>query len=334
MAQDNPLWGAPRIHGELLKLGMEVSQATVAKYVSRSTPSPSQSWRTFLANHVGQIVAADFLVVLTATCRLLFVLVLLARDRRRIVPVAVTSHPTAAWTAQQFREAFPWDQAPRYLIHDRDLAFQAVAATAKAMGIEVVRTAPRSPWQNAYVERFIVSLRRECLDHVIVLNAAGLRTIVKSYVTYYTNSRTHLWLGKDSPISRPISPVGNEPVIAIPEVGGLHHRYERRAAYSASSDLLHDRLQRLSRSIRAHRLTWRGARAATVRKSGGAFVDVVIVGRKAGTIVPAAWAAMRQAHWSRPTEFSAGTTPFPLRQLRLAARVPFIADRRLCHHDL
>src|SRR6185295_11798429 len=193
---------------------------------------------------------------------------------------------------------------------------------------------PHSPWQNAYVERFIVSLRRECLDHVIVLNAAGLRTIVKSYVTYYTNSRTHLWLGKDSPISRPISPVGNEPVIAIPEVGGLHHRYERRAAYSASSDLLHDRLQRLSRSIRAHRLTWRGARAATVRKSGGAFVDVVIVGRKAGTIVPAAWAAMRQAHWSRPTEFSAGTTPFPLRQLRLAARVPFIADRRLCHHDL
>jgi putative transposase len=230
MAQDNPLWGAPRAHGELLKLGMEVSQATVAKYFSRSTPPPSQSWRTFLANHVGQIVAADFLVVPTATCRLLFVLVLLAHDRRRIVHVAVTSHPTAAWTAQQFREAFPWDRAPRYLIHDRDLAFQAVAATAKAMGIEVVRTAPHSPWQNAYVERFIGSLRRECLDHVIVLNAAGLRTIVKSYVAYYTNSRTHLSLSKDSPTSRPISPVGNEPVIAIPEVGGLHHRYERRAA--------------------------------------------------------------------------------------------------------
>ena len=130
-------------------------------------------------------MAADFFVVPTATCRLLFVLVLLAHERRRIVHVAVTPHPTAAWTAQQFREAFPWDQAPRYLIHDRDLAFQAVTATAKAMSIEEVRTAPRSPWQNAYVERFIGSVRRECLDHVIVLTAAGLRTILKSYVAYY-----------------------------------------------------------------------------------------------------------------------------------------------------
>jgi transposase InsO family protein len=185
MARENPLWGAPRIHGELLKLGVQVSQATVAKYVARPTTPPSQSWRTFLANHVGQIVAADFFVVPTATYRLLFVLVLLAHERRRIVQVAVTRHPTAAWTAQQFREAFPWDRAPRYVNHDRDFAFQAVAPTAKAMGIEVVRTAPRSPWQNAYVERFIGSARRECLDH------------------------------------------------AIPHVGGLHHRYERRAPTAA-----------------------------------------------------------------------------------------------------
>ena len=156
----------------------------------------------------------------TATYRLLFVLVILAHDRRRIVHVAVTPHPTAAWTAQQFREAFPWDQAPRYLVHDRDLVFQAITETAKAMGIEAVRTAPRSPWQNAYVERFIGSVRRECLDHLIVLTADGLSTILNSYVPYYTNSRTHLSLGKDSPEKRPVSP---PVVVAIPQVGGLHH---------------------------------------------------------------------------------------------------------------
>ena len=138
--------------------------------------------------HVQQIAAADFFVVPTATYRLLFVLVILAHERRRIVHVAVTTHPSAAWTAQQFRDAFPWDQAPRYLIHDRDLAFQALIGTEKAMGIEDVRTAPRSPWPNAYVERFIGSVRRECLDHVIVLNAAGLHTILKSYVA---STRTH-----------------------------------------------------------------------------------------------------------------------------------------------
>jgi transposase InsO family protein len=209
---------------------VEVSQATVAKYMVRSTPSPSQSWRTFLVNHVQRIAAADFFVLPTVKCRLLFVLVILAHERRQIMHVAVTPHPTAAWTAQQFREAFPWDQAPRYLIHDGDLAFQAVAATAKSMGTEDVRTAPRSPWQNAYVERFIGSVRRECLDHVVVLTEAGLRAIFKSYVTYYTESRTHLSLAKDSPRPRPISPPEGGRVIAIPQVGGLHHRYERRAA--------------------------------------------------------------------------------------------------------
>jgi len=230
MAHDNPLWGAPRIHGELLKLGMQVSQATVAKYMARSAIPPSQSWRTFLANHLQQIAAADFFVVPTATYRLLFVLVILAHERRQVVHVAVTRHPTATWTAQQLREAFPWDQTATYLIHDRDLAFQGVMATAKAMGIKDVRTAPRSPWQNAYVERFIGSVRRECLDHVIVLNAAGLRTILKSYLAYYTTSRTHLSLDKDSPQSRPVHSLDDGPVMAIAEVGGLHHRYERRAA--------------------------------------------------------------------------------------------------------
>src|SRR5438477_3288854 len=173
MAQANPRWGAPRIHGELLKLGIDVCQATVAKYMGRRRQPPSQTWRTFLRNHIGQIVAADFFVVPTATYRLLFVLVLLAHDRRRIRHVAVTAHPTAAWTAQQLREAFPWDEAPRYLIHDSDHAFDSVGTTAKAMGIEEVLTAPRAPWQNAFVERFIGFARRECFDHVIVFNESG-----------------------------------------------------------------------------------------------------------------------------------------------------------------
>jgi hypothetical protein len=150
MSEANPLWGAPRIHGELLKLGLEVSQATVAKYMVRRTTPPSQTWRTFLANHLQQIAAADFFVVPTATCRLLFVLVILAHGRRRIVHVAVTEHPTAAWTAQQLREAFPCDAAPRYLIHDRDSAFYGWRTTAQAIGLEEVLTAPRSPWQKDY----------------------------------------------------------------------------------------------------------------------------------------------------------------------------------------
>ncbi|HEX7139411.1 MAG TPA: integrase core domain-containing protein [Vicinamibacterales bacterium] len=229
MADASPLWGAPRIHGELLKLGIAISQATVAKYMPRRRRPPSQTWRTFLTNHIHQIVAADFFVVPTATCRLLFVLVLLIHDRRRVVHTAVTAHPTAAWTAQQFRDAFPWDEAPRYLIRDRDHAFQAVKATVEVIGIEEVLTAPRSPWQNAYVERFIGSVRRECLDHVIVLSAAGLRQILKSYVGYYTTSRTHLSLEKDSPEPRPVTPPGQGRVIAISHVGGLHHRYDRAA---------------------------------------------------------------------------------------------------------
>jgi transposase InsO family protein len=229
MSRANPLWGAPRIHGELLKLSIDVCQATVAKYMVRPRQPPSQTWRTFLANHIGQVMAADFFVVPTATCRLLFVLVILADERRRIVHVAVTEHPTAAWAAQQLREAFPWDQAPRYLLRDRDHAFHTWANTATAMDIQEVLTAPRSPWQNAYVERFIGSARRECLDQVIVFNATGLQRLMKLYCAYYEQSRTHLSLNKDAPIPRPIAaPDGR--VVAIPQVGGLHHRYPRQAA--------------------------------------------------------------------------------------------------------
>ena len=207
---------------------MEISQASVAKYMVRRRQPPSQTWRSFLSNHIGQIVAADSFVVPTATYRLLYVLIVLAHDRRRILHVAVTDHPTAAWTAQQVRDAFPWDRTPRFLLHDRDHAFDDLTATA--MGLHEVLTAPRSPWQNAYVERFIGSVRRECLDHVIVVNAAGLRRVLNAYVEYYTTARTHLALEKDAPVPRPVASPTAGRVVATPQVGGLHHRYERRAA--------------------------------------------------------------------------------------------------------
>ncbi len=169
-------------------------------------------------------------MVPTATCRLLFVLVILAHERRRIVHVAVTAHPTAAWTAQQLREAFPWDEAPRYVLHDRDHAFDGWADTAKAMGMDDLLTAPRSPWQNADVERFIGSARRECLDHVIVCSATGLQRLMHRYTAYDERSRTHLSLDTDAPIPRPIEPPSEGRIVAIPQVGGLHHRYERHPA--------------------------------------------------------------------------------------------------------
>ncbi len=190
--------------------------------VRRQSP-PSQTWRTFLANHAHQLIAADFFVVPTATCRLVFVLVLLAHDRRRVLHIAVTEHPTAAWTVQQFREAFPWDELPRYLLRDRDHAFDHV----KTIGIQEVLTAPGSSWQNAYVERFIGSVRQECLDHMIGLTAAGLRRV---HIAYYSRTRTHLGLHQDAPVPRPVAPSAAGRVIAIPQVGGLHHRYERHAA--------------------------------------------------------------------------------------------------------
>ena len=229
MSHANPLWGAPRLHGELRKIGIAVAQSTVAKYMVHGRRPPSQTWRTFLANHVGQIMAADFVVVPTATYRLLFVLVILAHERRRVVHVAVTDHPTSAWTAQQLRNAFPYDDGPSYLLHDRDSAFAGIASTLAAMQTQELVTAPRSPWQNAYVERFIGSIRRECLDHVIVFRAAGLERIVHAYVAYYMRSRTHLSLDKDSPTSRPVTPTTIGRIVARPEVNGLHHRYDRAA---------------------------------------------------------------------------------------------------------
>ena len=192
---------------------------------------PSQTWRTFLRNHVGCLVSVDFFIVPTVTFAILFVFMVLRHDRRRIVHFSVTARPTASWAAQQIREAFPWDTGPRHLIRDRDGIYGATfRATVAAMGIEDVVTAPRSPWQNPYVERVIGSIRRECLNHVIVLNERHLRWILSSYLDYYHRSRTHLSLRKDCPESRPAQPSGQGKIIAFPQVGGLHHRYERLAA--------------------------------------------------------------------------------------------------------
>jgi putative transposase len=231
MSLANPRWGAPRIHGELLKLGFELSQATVAKYMVRHRKPPSQTWRTFLANHAKDIVSADFFVVPTVFFQMLFVFVILSHDRRRPVHFAVTEHPTADWAARQLLEAFPWDSAPHYLLRDRDGSYgEKFREAANWLNVQEVLTAPRSPWQNPYVERLIGSIRRECTDHVIVLNETGLRHILKSYFDYYERSRTHLSLDKDTPITRPIQHVGVGRIVEIPEVGGLHHRYERIAA--------------------------------------------------------------------------------------------------------
>ena len=184
MSHANPRWGAPRIHGELLKIGIEVCQATVAKYMVRHRKPPSQTWQTFLRNHTKDLVSIDFFVVPTITFQLLFTFVILSHDGRRLVHFAVTANPTAEWTARQLLQAFPWDHAPRYLLRDRDRAYGLeFSEMAKSMGIHEVLTAPQSPWQNAYLERLIGSIRRECLDHVIVLNETGLRRVLKSYFT-------------------------------------------------------------------------------------------------------------------------------------------------------
>ncbi len=231
MADANPLWGAPRIHGELAKLGLAVSERTVSRLMPRRRRPPSQTWRTFLQNHTSALVALDFFTVPTFTSRVLFVLVVLAHERRRILHVNVTAHPTSAWTRQQLREAFPWEVTPRYLLHDRDAIFDdAFRRSVAALGLTDVRTAPRSPWQNPYVERVIGSMRRECLNHVIVLSERHLRRVLSAYVDYYHHSRTHLALKKDAPEPRPIAAVETGRVVAVPAVGGLHHRYERRAA--------------------------------------------------------------------------------------------------------
>ena len=226
MNAENPLWGAPRIHGELLKLGFEVSQSTVAKYMVKRRRPPSQGWRTFLCNHLPDVAAMDFFIVPTLSFDLLYAFVIIRLDRRALVWIGVTRHPTAEWVARQITEAFPWDEAPRYLLRDRDCIYGAsVKRRLQAMGIRDKPIAPASPWQNAIAERLIGSIRRECVDHLIVLGEAHLRRILQSYARYYNEVRTHRSLGKDAPISRVVQRNGT--IRSLAALGGLHHHYVR-----------------------------------------------------------------------------------------------------------
>ena len=230
MARENPLWGAPRIHGELLRLGFDVAETTVAKYMPKRDKPPSTTWRAFIMNH--GVVACDFLTVPTLTFGILYIFVVLRHRDRRLLHVRVTPHPTATWTAQQIREAFPFDEAPRYILRDNDSIYGAeFSCTVGNMGIKEVRTAKGSPWQNPFVERVVGSIRRECTDHIIPLNQRHLQQTLDAYKTYFNESRCHLSLGKDSPEPRGIEPPEKgAKIVAIPQVRGLHHRYTRRAA--------------------------------------------------------------------------------------------------------
>jgi transposase InsO family protein len=229
MSCENPLWGAPRIHGELLKLGFTVAESTVAKYMLRRPGGRSRRWKTFLRNHAGEIAAIDMLTVPTLGFERLYAFVVLGLGRRAILHVEVTDHPTALWLAGQITEAFPWDSAPAFLIRDNDGAYGEVFRRRLfAMGIRDRPRAPHSPWQNGYAERVIGSIRRECLDNVIVFNAAHLHCVLRAYVDYYNNDRTHLSLAKDSPNSRPVERDGA--IVSRPVLSGLHHRYGRKAS--------------------------------------------------------------------------------------------------------
>src|SRR3954467_11884971 len=226
MSLANPLWGAPRIHGELLKLGIDVGQTSVAKYMAWRRRPPSQGWRTFLLNHADGIVSIDLFVVPTISFKLLYGLLILRHDRRQILWIGVTTSPTAEWIARQISEACGWEPVPDYLVRDRDRVYgEAFTRRIRAMGIRDRPTAPRSPWQNGYAERLIGSIRRECLVHVLVLGERHLRHVLRAYQQYYNGTRTHLALGKDSPLTRSVQAVGR--ILSLPVLGGLHHRYVR-----------------------------------------------------------------------------------------------------------
>src|SRR5476651_73639 len=226
MSIENPLWGAPRIHGELLKLGFAVAQSSVAKYMIKRRGPPSQEWRTFLRNHAPDIAAMDLFVVPTIGFKLLYGFVIIRLDRRDLVWIGVTTNPTAEWVARQITEAFPWDDAPRFMIRDRDRIYGTVVTRRlRAMGIRDKPIAPASPWQNAFAERLIGSIRRECLYHIVDLGEAHLRRILRSYSAYYNDIRTHRSLDKDAPVSRPVQRIGI--ISSRPILGGLHHHYVR-----------------------------------------------------------------------------------------------------------
>jgi len=231
MSRTNPVWGSPRIRDELHKIGIDLAKSTIEKYMVKHRKPPSPSWRAFLDNHVRDLVSIDFFVVPTIRNTVLFVFLVFAHDRRCVIHFNVTEHLTAEWTAQQIVEAFPWDTAPRFLLRDRDSIYgHAFQSRLKNIGIKEVKTAPRSPWQSPYVERLLGSIRHECLDQVIVLNESHLKRILTGYFSYYHRYRTHLSLDGDCPESRPVQAKKMGKVVAFPEVGGLHHHYERRNA--------------------------------------------------------------------------------------------------------
>jgi transposase InsO family protein len=226
MSIANPLWGAPRVHGELLKLGIQIGQTSVAKYMAWRRGPPSQGWKTFLRNHADGIAAMDMFVVPTISFRLLYGLLIMGHGRRQILWFGVTAHPTAEWIANQVTEACGWEQVPRYLIRDRDGAYGEIfIRRLRSMGIRDRPTSPRSPWQNGYAERLIGSIRRECLDHIVVLGERHLRHILLSYMNYHNVVRTHLSLEKDAPVSRAVERAGR--ILCRPILGGLHHQYAR-----------------------------------------------------------------------------------------------------------
>jgi transposase InsO family protein len=226
MSKENALWGAPRIHGELLKLGFEVAESTVSKYMIWRRGTPSQSWRTFLRNHMDAIAAIDLCVVPTLTFDHLFAFLVMGHGRRQLLWFGVTRHPTAEWLAQQILEAFPWDTAPTYLVRDNDRAYGQVFRTrVRAMGIRDRPISPRSPWQNPYVERLIGTVRHDCFDHVLIFGEEHLRRVLTLYARYYNEARTHLGLAKDAPLQRAVQRSGT--IVTLPILSGLHHRYAR-----------------------------------------------------------------------------------------------------------
>ncbi|NOX96383.1 MAG: transposase family protein [Alphaproteobacteria bacterium] len=222
----NPLWGTPRVHGELKMLGFDIAQSSVAKYMAKRRGPPSQGWKTFLRNHADGIASCDFLIIPTIGFKLLYVFVILGHSRRKLLHIGITANPTAEWAARQITEAFPWDSAPKTLIRDNDSIYGAAfKKQLAALNIRDGPTALRSPWQNGFVERMIGSIKRECLDHMIIRDEVHLRRVLKAYARYYNSTRTHIGLNKDAPFSRSIHAYGRIKVIS--HLGGLHHEYVR-----------------------------------------------------------------------------------------------------------
>ncbi|MCM3902761.1 MAG: integrase core domain-containing protein [Pyrinomonadaceae bacterium] len=230
MSHENPTWGVPRIQAELHLLGYKVAESTVAKYRVRIHKPPSQTWKTFLRNHAHEIVAIDFFTVPTVTFNVLSGFFVLLHNRRQVVHFNATAHPTALWTAQQIIEAFPEVTIPRFLLRDRDSIYgEEFRSRVVRMGTEEVITTARSPWQNPYAERLIGSIRRECLNHLIVFNERQLRHILREYFAYYNEVRPHQSLERNAPVARAVDPPAKGKIFSLPQVGGLHHRYLRAA---------------------------------------------------------------------------------------------------------